>query len=86
MNVLYLHAKIEKQMKKVIVLFTAVVAIVVMVLGKTSGKVVESELFLENVEALAAGEFGHIICIGSGNVTCDTGAKVECVLRPFSLD
>lgn len=73
-------------MKKVIVLFTAVAATVVMYLGKTSGKVVENELFFENVEALAAGESGYDICIGSGNVTCSTGDKVEYVLTPFSLD
>lgn len=73
-------------MKKVIVLFTAVVAIAVMYLEKTSGSVAESGLFLENVEALAAGESGYDICIGNGNVTCSTGDKVECVLRPYSLD
>ena len=39
-----------------------------------------------NVEALAAGEFGRDICLGSGNVTCSTGEKVECVIRPFGLD
>lgn len=86
MKVLYLYAKIKKQMKKVIVLFTAIVATAVMYLGKTSGKVVENELFSENVEALAAGEFGHDICIGSGNVSCSTGDKVEYVLTPFSLE
>ena len=36
--------------------------------------------------ALAAGEFGRDICLGSGNVTCSTGEKVECVIRPFGLD
>jgi hypothetical protein len=55
-------------------------------LGKTSGKAVESKLLLDNVEALAAGEFGRDTCLGSGNVTCSTGEKVEYVLRPFSLD
>ena len=38
------------------------------------------------MEALAAGEFGRDICLGSGNVTCSTGEKVECVIRPFGLD
>ena len=43
------------------------------------------ELYFD-VEALAAGEFGRDICLGSGNVTCSTGEKVECVIRPFGLD
>ncbi|WP_455673166.1 NVEALA domain-containing protein [Phocaeicola sp.] len=73
-------------MKKGIVLLTAIVAIAVMFLGKASDKVVESKLFLENVEALAADEFGHYICIGSGNIVCNTGEKVEYLLTPFSLD
>ena len=53
---------------------------------KQSGKPVESEFLLDNVEALAAGESGYDTCLGSGNVTCSTGEKVEYVLRPFSLD
>ena len=46
----------------------------------------ESEFLLDNVEALAAGESGYDTCLGSGNVTCSTGEKVECVIRPFGLD
>ena len=49
-------------------------------------KPVESEFLLDNVEALAAGESGYDTCLGSGNVTCSTGEKVECVIRPFGLD
>ena len=45
-----------------------------------------SDLTLDNVEALAAGESGYDTCLGSGNVTCSTGEKVECVIRPFGLD
>ena len=44
------------------------------------------EFLLDNVEALAAGESGYDTCLGSGNVTCSTGEKVECVIRPFGLD
>ena len=55
-------------------------------LGKQSGKPVESEFLLDNVEALAAGESGYDTCLGSGNVTCSTGDKVEYVLIPFGLD
>ena len=36
--------------------------------------------------ALAAGESGYDTCLGSGNVTCSTGDKVEYVLIPFGLD
>ena len=64
-------------MKKVFVLFTVVMLMAVMAWEKQSGKPVESEFLLDNVEALAA---------GSGNVTCSTGEKVECVIRPFGLD
>ena len=56
-------------MKKVIMLFTAVVVMAVVVWEKTSGKAVESNFLLENVEALAAGEAGYDTCLGSGNVT-----------------
>ena len=73
-------------MKKAIMLFTTVIVMVVVVWEKTSGKAVESKLLLDNVEALAAGEVGRDTCLGSGNVTCSTGEKVEYVLRPFSLD
>lgn len=55
-------------------------------MGKAIRKAGESEFLLDNVEALAAGEFGRDICLGSGNVTCSTGEKVECVIRPFGLD
>lgn len=72
-------------MKKVFVLFTVVMLMAVMAWEKQSGKPVESEFLLDNVEALAAGEFGRDICLGSGNVTCSTGEKVECVIRPFGL-
>ena len=81
-----LSRKNDKQMKKAIMLFTTVIVMVVVVWEKTSGKAVESKLLLDNVEALAAGEFGRDTCLGSGNVTCSTGEKVEYVLRPFSLD
>lgn len=73
-------------MKKVFVLFTVVMLMAVMAWEKQSGKPVESEFLLDNVEALAAGEFGRDICLGSGNVTCSTGEKVECVISPFGLD
>ena len=59
-------------MKKVFVLFTVVMLMAVMAWEKQSGKPVESEFLLDNVEALAAGEFGRDICLGSGNVTCST--------------
>ena len=85
-HIFYFRVKNDKQMKKVIMLFTAVVVMAVVVWEKTSGKAVESNFLLENVEALAAGEAGYDTCLGSGNVTCSTGDKVENVLIPFSLD
>ena len=57
-------------MKKVFVLFTVVMLMAVMAWEKQSGKPVESEFLLDNVEALAAGESGYDTCLGSGNVTC----------------
>lgn len=73
-------------MKKVSVLFIAIIVMAIMVWEKTSGKVVDSKLLLDNVEALAGGESGYDVCLGSGNVTCSTGDKVEYVLTFFSLD
>ena len=67
-------------MKKVFVLFTVVMLMAVMAWEKQSGKPVESEFLLDNVEALAAGESGYDTGLGSGNVTCSTGDKVEYVL------
>lgn len=73
-------------MKKVFMLFTVVMVMAVMAWEKKSEKSVESEFLLDNVEALAAGEFGRDTCLGSGNVTCSTGEKVEYVLIFSSLD
>lgn len=61
--------------EKVFVLFIVVMLMAVMAWEKQSGKPVESEFLLDNVEALAAGESGYDICLGSGNVTCSTGEK-----------
>lgn len=72
-------------MKKVMGLLAVVIVMAVMMSAKTSEKEVENELFLKNVEALAAGEFGDEICLGQGDVTCSTGEKVEYVLIPSSL-
>ena len=52
-------------MKKVFVLFTVVMLMAVMAWEKQSGKPVESEFLLDNVEALAAGESGYDTCLGS---------------------
>lgn len=39
-----------------------------------------SDLLLENIEALAAGEEGPtILCYGEGNVPCPDGTKVELI-------
>lgn len=73
-------------MKKYLYYLPLLWLMAVMAWEKQSGKPVESEFLLDNVEALAAGEFGRDICLGSGNVTCSTGEKVECVIRPFGLD
>ncbi len=50
-------------MKKVFVLFTVVMLMAVMAWEKQSGKPVESEFLLDNVEALAAGESGYDTCL-----------------------
>ena len=51
-------------MKKVFVLFIVVMLMAVMAWEKQSGKPVESEFLLDNVEALAAGESGYDTCLG----------------------
>lgn len=71
-------------MKKLIFVFAIIVMVVVF--GKISHKEMVDELFLDNVEALAAGEFGHDTCIGDGNVTCSTGEKVKYVITHFNLE
>ncbi|WP_455665275.1 NVEALA domain-containing protein [Phocaeicola sp.] len=67
-------------------IFVFAIIVVAVVLGKTSHEEVAGELFLDNVEALAAGEFDSETCIGSGNVTCCTGEKVEYVITHFNLE
>ena len=82
-------SKHRKEMKKNILKATLVAAFALIVgfnVYNSQKSDVMSELALANVEALAAGEFGRDICLGSGNVTCSTGEKVECVIRPFGLD
>jgi len=71
-------------MKKLIFVFAIIV--VVVALGKISHEEVAGDLFLDNVEALAAEEFTNEICIGSGNVTCYTGEKVEYTITHFNLE
>lgn len=53
----------------------------------SKGKV-ENSLLLENVEALAGGEYHvPINCIGSGTVDCPiTHVKVRCVATGYSLE
>ena len=82
----HIYKKGTYKLKKEFVLFTVVMLMAVMAWEKQSGKPVESEFLLDNVEALAAGESGYDTCLGSGNVTCSTGDKVEYVLIPFGLD
>lgn len=74
-------------MKKIF-LISFVVAAVATMLGRLSTKEQPmSDLLLENVEALAAGEeeLTDIACIGSGCTKCPiTGTNVAYVLIPFS--
>lgn len=70
-------------MKKLITVFTVII-MAVLFLGNISNKEVMNDLFLDNVEALATGEFGRDTCIGDGNVTCSTGEKVEYVITPYN--
>lgn len=53
-----------------------------------STKLELNNLFLENVEALAAGESsGTVYCLGSGSVDCPIdNSKVEIVYGGYSLE
>ena len=46
-----------------------------------------SDIALDNVEALAAGE-GHTqwYCLGSGSLNCPNGTKVEFIVDNYSFD
>ncbi|WP_455666940.1 NVEALA domain-containing protein [Phocaeicola sp.] len=74
-------------MKKVFLIIFAMAAIAV-VTGKYFNKrSLVSDLFFENIEALAAGEGDHTICVAIGNVTCpSTGDKVAYTLTPYNLE
>ena len=47
-----------------------------------------SDIALDNVEALAAGEggWGRWHCLGSGSLDCPDGRKVEFIVENYSLD
>jgi hypothetical protein len=72
-------------MKRLIVIFTAVLAIAVFLLKDSYRVIIENELSLENIEALASTEKEGIECMGVGNVECRYGVKSKVVVRPFSL-
>lgn len=72
-------------MKKIILVF-AVIILAVLAIGKNSNKEVMDELLLDNVEALADGEYDGEWCIGIGNLSCDTGEKVEYIVTNISLE
>lgn len=75
-------------MKKVGLLFVAALVAAVIVEKVSSQEGVTNELLMSNIEALAAGEGGwhYDICLGSGNVDCPNGTKVEYVIGKRSLD
>lgn len=72
-------------MKKMILVFV-VVLIAVLAIGKNSNKEMVGEILLDNVEALANGEYAGESCFGGGNVTCHTGEKVEFIIKNYSLE
>lgn len=75
-------------MKKVGLLFVAALVAAVTVGKVSSQEEVANELLMSNIEALAAGEgeWHYAYCLGSGNVDCPNGTKVEYVIGKRSLD
>lgn len=74
-------------MKKTFLAICVIAGMAVM-FGKLSNKEkLVNNLFLENVEALAAGEGGGAWCRGSGNTTCPmTGTKVAYTVEAYNIE
>ena len=65
----------------------AVLAAAVCVSYVRADKQTVSDLMLENVEALAAGEGNKIYCAGIGSVDCPINhVKVQAVIQRYSLE
>ena len=77
-------------MKKKQVLFKVIVAVQLLIGGVSlmSEKGVDiSDVALDNVEALAAGEgLTQWHCFGSGTLDCPNGTKVKYIIDDYSLD
>ena len=67
--------------------------VIVLIVAIVSGYIVKSQpsfevshLFLENVEALARGEYDGVYCFGIGTVDCPfNNIKVDSYYVPYSL-
>ena len=75
-------------MRKVILMFTIALVAIVILERFSNRKAIANDLFLNNVEALAADESDKgYDCYGTGNVTCPAnGEKVYCYMIPFNLE
>lgn len=70
-------------------LVICVIASMTVIVSKFSNKEnLVNNLFLENVEALAAGEGGgNVRCIASGNTICpQIGVRVAYTVEPYTLE
>lgn len=74
--------------KKVLLIILFLVVTVVTFFQFGSGKDELQSLMLENIDALASGEWGDApSCIGSGSVDCPTAhVKVYLVVSGYSLE
>lgn len=75
-------------MKKVILMFTIALVAIVILERFANRKAIANDLFLSNVEALAADESDRgYDCRGTGNVTCPSnGEKVYYYKILFNLE
>lgn len=76
----------KNRIKKKLVIVLIVVAIVSGYIVKSQPSSEVSPLLLENIEALARGEYDGVYCFGIGTVDCPfNNIKVDSYYAPYSL-
>lgn len=72
--------------KKIIMSCLMSVALLCFIWLKTKNNLVETDLTLLNIEALASPERGEgHTCLGTGSLDCPSGSKVAYIATPYSI-
>ena len=76
----------KNNFRRKILIVVAIVLVVGIYSSKKQPSIETSSLLLENVEALARGEYDGVYCFGIGTVDCPfNNIKVDSYYAPYSL-